>query len=108
MPLGLIGLLLYVLHLHPASVSKAVRAKLIALKVQNPNARFRLEAHGLTRESVVTQISGESGLEQPEEFFVELESFEKEHGKADPNDVVFEETVPGSGILKAGVTWSES
>ena len=86
-------------------IAKAVRAKLIALKVQHPNARFRLEAHGLTRESVVTQITGESGIEQPEEYFVELEAFEKEHGKADPGDVVFEETVPGSGILKAGVTW---
>ena len=81
-----------------------MRAKLIAMKSNNPNARFRLESQGLTRESVFTQVSGESGLEQPEEFFVELDHFEREHGKADPNDVIFEETTPGSGILKAGVT----
>lgn len=64
--------------------------------------RFRLESHGCTLEKVVTAVTGESGLEQPDEFFVELDAYESEHGKADPQDIVFEETVPGSGVLKAG------
>lgn len=70
--------------------------------------RFRLESHGCTRERVSTSVVGEVGLEQPDEWFVELEVYEASYGKADPNDIVYEEVVPGSGIIKPGVSWYET
>ena len=82
-----------------------MRGKLIKLKQDNPSARFKLESRNVTRETVTTASVGQSGLEQPEEYFVCLEQYEKWRGKPDPNDVVFEEVVPGSGVLQAGVSW---
>ncbi|CAK9068560.1 Uncharacterized protein SCF082_LOCUS34499 [Durusdinium trenchii] len=62
--------------------------------------RFRLESHGCTRERVSTSVVGEVGLEQPDEWFVELEVYEASYGKADPNDIVYEEVNVRTG--KAG------
>lgn len=65
--------------------------------------RFRLESNGLTREQVVTCTTAESGLEAPEEYFVELEVYEDMYGKANQEDIVFDDP-DGTGCLKAGVT----
>ena len=44
---------------------------------------------------------GESGLEQPDEYFVELSAYEQQYGEADPKDIVFDEVEPGSGHFVA-------
>lgn len=75
------------------------------LKKENPQARFRLESRGLTKEKLTTSSVGECGLEQPDEYFVELQAYEDAYGAPNPNDIVYEETQPGSGQLKPGVSW---
>lgn len=65
--------------------------------------RFRLEANACTLEKVSTSSVGETGLEGPETYFVELEFYEQRYGKARPEDIVFDEPEPGAG-LKAGVS----
>ncbi len=77
---------------------------MVRLKQENPHLRFKLESRNVTRESVTTASVGQSGLEAPEEYFVELAQYEKMRGKANPNDIVFEEIIPGSGVMKAGVS----
>ena len=84
---------------------KAVRQKLVKMKQDNPHLRFKLESRGFTREKVVTSMVGESGLEQPDEYFVELSAYEQQYGEADPKDIVFDEVEPGSGHFVAGVPW---
>ena len=37
-------------------------------------------------------------------FLVELDVYEQTHGAPDPNDIVWEEVPPGSGMLKQGAT----
>ena len=69
--------------------------------------RFRLEANACTREKVSTSSVGETGLEGPETYFVELEFYEQRYGKAKPEDIVFDEPEPGAG-LKAGVSYLRS
>ena len=83
----------------------AVRQKLVKMKQDNPHLRFKLESRGITREKVTTSNVGEAGLEQPDEYFVELSAYESQYGEADPRDIVFDEVEPGSGQLVAGVPW---
>lgn len=86
-------------HIHEACPSKLAK-----LKKENPRARFRLESRGLTKEKITTSSVRESGLEQPEEYFVELQVYEDAYGAPNPNDIVDEEAQCGSGVLKPGVT----
>ena len=65
--------------------------------------RFRLESNGCTRETVKTSTTGESGLEAPETYWVELDVYEARYGPARPEEIVYEEAEPGSGVKKAGV-----
>lgn len=87
---------------NPATLHEflAVRGKLVKLKQSNPNMRFRLEANQCTAESVRTSMQSETGLEEPEEFWVELSAYELEYGPADPSHIVYEER---DGVSKAGV-----
>ncbi len=78
----------------------AVRQRLVRMKIESPNMRFRLEKLGCTREKVKTSSTAESGIEMPEEYFVELSKWEEENGKADASDVVVEEV---GGVLTQGV-----
>ena len=66
--------------------------------------RFRLESNACTREAVTTSTTGESGLEAPEMFWVELDVYEARYGPARPDEIVYEEMEPGSGVKKPGVT----
>ena len=83
---------------------QAVRARLVKMKIENPGMRFRLESNGITRERVTTATVGECGLEAPEVYFVELDVYERANGKANPDDIVFEETETSNGNKVAGVT----
>lgn len=82
---------------------QACRAKLVKLKVANPSMRFRLESNACTKEALTTASIGESGLEAPDAYWVELDVYEERYGKANPDQIVFEEPEPGTG-LKAGVS----
>lgn len=88
---------------NPAKIHEfiAVRNRLVRIKVDNPTTRFRLEKTGCTREKVKTAQVSESGLEGPEEFFVELREWEEENGKADASEIVLEEI---KGVLTQGVS----
>lgn len=81
----------------------AVRQRLVKLKIDNPQMRFRLEANGCTLEKVKTSLVSESGLEAPDEYWVELSAYEKKYGAANPADIVYEEV---DGTSKAGVAGS--
>lgn len=78
----------------------AVRNRLVRLKQENPNCRFRLEKVGCTLDKVKTSSTSEAGLEAPEEYFVVLKDYEAEHGPADAADVVLEEI---DGVMTQGV-----
>ena len=78
----------------------AVRSRLIRIKQEQPNCRFRLEIQGCTMEKVSTSMRAEAGLEKPEEFFVELATYEAEHGPVNQADVVTEEI---DGVMCQGV-----
>lgn len=69
---------------NPAKLHEFIkcRIRLVKMKVDNPGMRFRLETNGLTRETLKTAATAESGLEAPEEYFVELSAFEEQNGPA--------------------------
>ena len=81
-------------------VAKAVRSKLVQLKRADPHMKFRLEINNVSKETVQTSERIESGLEKPESFFVELNSYQEEYGEADANSIVFEQI---DGVMTAGV-----
>ena len=61
--------------------------------------KFRLEMN-LGKEVVSTTQKKETGLEDPEEYWVSLDVYEKEHGPADQSLIVWE-TI--DGVRRAGV-----
>lgn len=75
---------------------------MIRLKQEQPGMRFRLENNACTKDVVCTASVGESGLEAPEEFFVELDAYRLKYGDPAQEDIVFDEV---DGVKKAGVTW---
>jgi len=81
--------------------TKAVRNNLLKLKNENPSMRFRLESNRCTKEALCTATVGESGLEAPEEFFVELDIYRLKYPDPSPEEIVFEEI---DGVQKAGVS----
>ena len=76
-------------HCESAS-GKDKRALVIKLKKNDPTARFRIESGLGPLESLRTERKAEQGLEMPESYFVELGEYEKEHGSANPEDIVHE------------------
>lgn len=62
--------------------------------------RFRLESNACTKETLVTSNVGESGLEAPESYFVELDQYRLKYPEPSPEEIVFEDF---NGVLKAGV-----
>ena len=70
------------------------------MKKDNPQVRFKLESKHVTRESITTSSVGESGLEAPEEFWVELQYYKEMFGEPEAHELVFEDC---DGVRKAGV-----
>ena len=79
-----------------------MRVNLVKLKQQNPACKFRMEVNlAGVKEKILASSTGETGLEAPEEYWVELSSYEAENGagSVDPNDICYEEV---DGQLRAG------
>ena len=83
---------------------QAQREKFIELRINDPNLRIRDYAVLGPKKTVNVKMSRTSGLEAPEEFFVELDIYTTENPDKEvkPEDVVWEETEPG--VWKQGVT----
>eukprot|EP00435_Cladocopium_sp_Y103_P018821 s71_g4.t1 len=64
--------------------------------------RFRLETNACTRDTVTTSTTGETGLEAPDVYFVELEAYESRYGPAKQEEIVYEENE--HGVKKPGIT----
>ena len=75
---------------------------MIRLKQEQPGMRFRLENNACTKDVVCTAVVGESGLEAPDEFSVELDAYRLKYGDPSPEDITFDEI---DGVKKAGVSW---
>ncbi|CAK9007265.1 unnamed protein product [Durusdinium trenchii] len=73
------------------------------MKVQEPGARFRLEKLGITKDKVETSEVGERGLERPEEYWVELSTYEADPSNpaVEPSDYIYELV---DGVMKPGAT----
>ena len=69
----------------------AIRNHAIKMKIADPNCKFRLETVGGTiKEEVRTEMSTTTGLKKPSSAFVELTVYEKDFGKAEPEQIIYE------------------
>ena len=76
-----------------------IRASVIKLKIQDPHLTFRVVVYVGPKESIQLETTTESGLEQPEVFWVELDEYIKTYGEPDQADIV-QEIV--KGVTKLG------